>query len=131
MNMTKKHILLCIALIEILAMMPWIPPYIALYSNATLTSFGSAVFVFFVALNGVFIISPVASTLCVLRENKIAPYMLSIFPVLAFINGISAIPYLANIAPEGGVRTVALVVVNGGLILTVFLVPRTLERRNA
>jgi len=112
-------------------MLPWLPSYIGLYSNSTLENFGNVVFVFFILLHGAFILSPIASTVIVLREKRIAPYILCIFPVLAFINGISAVPYLANIVPVGTLRTFALVIVNGGVIAAVFLAPKLMVPRNA
>ena len=129
--MEKIKIYIGISLLQVIAMLPWVIPYIQMYSNTTLQNYSSAVFVFFLVLHAVFILSPITSLLAAYRDYKVTPYLLCVFPVLAFINGISAVPYLANIAPTGTLRTIALIVVNTGLILAVFILPHKLQAKRA
>lgn len=63
-----------------------------------------------------FLLFPLISVVGVFLKKRWAYYTLMVFPVLAFIHGISAIPYLSHIAPIGYWRSAMLVIINGGLI---------------
>ena len=113
MNLGK--LIKIIALVELVAALPWHGVYLFGWYARRTTEFDPWM-VFFTIEGICFMLFPLLSVVGVFLNKKWAYYTLMVFPVLAFIHGISAIPYLSHIAPIGHWRTLVLAVINGGLI---------------
>jgi hypothetical protein len=115
-----------IAVTELVCALPWHGIYLLGYRLMSHPQ-AAAVDPLLVALSAeglLFLLAPLAGVYGAFRNRPWVTFPLALFPVLAFAHGVSAIPYLARLAPVGHWRTLALVVINGGLIVAV-LVLRT------
>ncbi|MCJ8298174.1 MAG: hypothetical protein MJK13_04455 [Pseudomonadales bacterium] len=113
--MSSENWIKLIALVELVAAIPWKGVYLFGWYYRNVTEFSTWMIGFSIE-GGLFIMAPIISIIGAFMRKKWATYTLMIFPVLAFIHGISAIPYLSHIAPNGPWRTLALVIINGGLL---------------
>ena len=103
------------AIVELVAALPWPGVYLFGWHLRNATEFNPLMM--FLAIEGIcFLLAPLISIVGVFLGKRWAYYSLMIFPVLAFLHGISAIPYLSHIAPVGYWRSAVLVIINGGLI---------------
>lgn len=118
--MRSENWIKIIALIELVAAMPWPGVYLYGWYLARKSESLDAWMVALTIEGALFLIAPMLATVGAFLRKKWAAYLLMVFPVLAFIHGISAIPYLSHIAPIGPWRTLALVAINGGLIILIF-----------
>lgn len=114
--MNRAGVLKSIALIEIVAAVPWHGVYLHAYHFYPARRVADPIYLLFSIEGALFIAAPIVSLVAAVQHKFWAAYTLVIFPILAFVHGISAVPYLANIAPTGLARTILLAVVNGGLI---------------
>ena len=117
-----------IALVEFVAALMW--PGVYLFSQHALTSNSIDTFTIAFSISGaLFILAPTVSLVGAFFDRRWVYFSLLIFPVLAFVHGISAVPYLSHLAPTGVWRTGALAIINGGVIfLVLWLRRRSLPR---
>jgi len=113
--MKPKILIKVIALIELVAALPWHGVYLFGWYARRAIEFDA--WMVFLSIEGVcFLLFPLLSVVGVFLNKRWVYYTLMVFPVLAFIHSISAIPYLSHIAPIGYWRSIVLAIINGGLI---------------
>ncbi|WP_026960496.1 MULTISPECIES: hypothetical protein [Aliagarivorans] len=116
--MNIKITLFVVSLTQTLSAIMW--PGIYLYGWYALGfSEFKVIYLLTAILGGIFLLAPIASLIGVYFEKKWAGYTLFIFPPLAFLHGVSAVPYLSRLAPVGLWRTLLLILINGGMVLII------------
>lgn len=104
-----------IALVQLVAALPWHGVYLFGWYARDVADFDA--WMVALAVEGIlFLLMPLFSVAGAFLNKRWAYYTLMVFPVLAFVHGISAIPYLSHIVPVGPWRSAALIIINGGLI---------------
>ena len=111
--MRSSTIMKAIAITQLAAALPWHGVYLLGYH---LRDSGPSLYLEWGIEGLLFVLSPIVSVYGALTGKKWTYLTLMVFPLLAFIHGISAIPYLSYIAPVGMTRTYLLMVINGGMI---------------
>ncbi|HCS29045.1 MAG TPA: hypothetical protein DIW43_16430 [Spongiibacteraceae bacterium] len=113
--MTSDKWIKIIALVQLVAALPWPGVYIFGWYARAVTDFGA--WIVFSAVEGIlFLLMPLVSVFGAFLNKRWACYTLMVFPVLAFIHGISAIPYVSHLVPVGPWRSVVLAIVNSSMI---------------
>lgn len=117
--MTSDKWIKIIALVQLVAALPWHGVYLFGWYARDVTDFDAWMVV--LAIEGIlFLLMPLVSVAGAFLNKRWACYTLMVFPVLAFIHGISAIPYLSHTVPVGPWRSVVLAIVNGGIICVTY-----------
>jgi hypothetical protein len=117
--MTSDKWIKIIALVQLVAALPWHGVYLFGWYAGDVTDFDAWMVV--LAVEGIFfLLIPLVSVVGAFLNKRWAYYTLMVFPVLAFIHGISAIPYLSHIVPVGPWRSVLMAIVNVGMICFVY-----------
>lgn len=117
--MTSDKWLKIVALVQLVAALPWTGVYLFDWYARAVTDFDA--WIVFSAVEGVlFLLMPLVSVVGAFLNKRWVCYTLMVFPVLAFIHGISAIPYVSHVAPVGPWRSVVLAVVNSSMIYFVY-----------
>ena len=113
--MTSDKWIKIIALVQLVAALPWHGVYLFGWYARDVADFDA--WMLFLAVEGIlFLLMPLVSVVGAFLNKRWACYTLMVFPVLAFIHGISAIPYLSHIVPVGPWRSVVLAIANGSII---------------
>lgn len=113
--MTSDKWIKIIALVQLVAALPWHGVYLFGWYTRDVTDFDAWMVV--LAVEGIlFLLIPMLSVAGAFLNKRWPYYTLMVFPVLAFFHGISAIPYFSHIVPVGPWRSAALILINGGLI---------------
>lgn len=117
--MTSDKWIKIIALVQLVAALPWHGVYLFGWYAPDVTDFDAWMVV--LAVEGIlFLLMPLFSVAGAFLNKRWAYYTLMVFPVLAFVHGISAIPYLSHIVPVGPWRSVLMAIVNVGMICFVY-----------
>ncbi|MBT13414.1 MAG: hypothetical protein CMI02_15430 [Oceanospirillaceae bacterium] len=117
--MTSGKWIRIIALVQLAAALPWHGVYLFGWYARDVTDFDA--WIVFSAVEGIlFLLMPLVSVVGAFLNKRWACYTLMVFPVLAFIHGISAIPYVSHVVPVGPWRSVVLAIVNSSMIYLVY-----------
>jgi multisubunit Na+/H+ antiporter MnhF subunit len=117
--MTSGKWLKIIALVQLAAALPWHGVYLLGWYARDVTDFDAWMVV--LAIEGIlFLLMPLMSLVGAFLHKRWACYTLMVFPVLAFIHGISAIPYVSHVVPVGPWRSVVVAIVNSSMIYFVY-----------
>jgi len=117
--MTSGKWLKIIALVQLAAALPWHGVYLLGWYARDVTDFDAWMVV--LAIEGIlFLLMPLMSLVGAFLQKRWACYTLMVFPVLAFIHGISAIPYVSHVVPVGPWRSVVVAIVNSSMIYFVY-----------
>jgi hypothetical protein len=113
--MSSDRWIKCLALVQLSAALPWHGVYLFGWHARGMTGFDA--WAAFLAIEGViFLALPLVSVLGAFSNRRWTYYSLMAFPILAFVHGISALPYLSHLAPVGYVRSAILALINGGMV---------------
>lgn len=117
--MTSDKWIKIIALVQLVAALPWHGVYLFGWYARDVADFDA--WMLFLAVEGIlFLLMPLVSVVGAFLNKRWACYTLMVFPVLAFIHGISAIPYVSHVVPVGPWRSMVLAIINIGKIYLVY-----------
>ena len=105
-----------IAVLEVLCVILWPGAWLLSYDVFFQWSASPLLVRVFAVEGVVFLAAAVLGAVGAFRNRRWAVYPLVLFPFLAFIHGISVVPYLARVAPIGNWRSLVILVINAGVV---------------
>ena len=119
-----------IAIVQLIAALPWRGVY--LFGRYARNANEYAPLTDALTIEDVlFLLAPIVSVAGAFLNKGRVYCTLMVFPISAFIHGVSVIPYLSRIAPIGYGRLVVLVIINGGVIYFIHKLRKGLAPQNA
>ena len=116
--MIHRNVLIIASLVQLAAALPFRGIYLFWLLTVKMGFEGVGLITLVFMVEGVlFLLFPIASFIGSLLNRQWPFYTLAMFPFLAFIHGVSAVPYLAKPFPIGVPSTIALVIINLGFVL--------------
>ena len=115
--MIQRNVLIIASVIQLAAALPFRGIYL-MWLPAVQTGFNGvdSITILFFIEGILFLALPIASLIGSYSNKQWPFYTLAIFPLLAFIHAVSAVPYLAKPFPIGFPSTVALIIINVGFV---------------